>query len=131
MAIPTDDQLNELWDEIGCYYNLYPEVRDTIREAINRWGTLEPIALEDREPQQSDLDDYGFCWWWDEFDESWELLSGDKGAITSIREYNKRDDYPHHYTYWLPHWAIKHPKGVTIHYSDNLNQCNAGVVKNG
>ena len=23
----------------------------------------EPIALEDREPQQTDLDDCGSCWW--------------------------------------------------------------------
>jgi hypothetical protein len=37
-AEPTDEQLDELWDEIGGYYNLYPEVRNTIREALNRWG---------------------------------------------------------------------------------------------
>ena len=39
---PTDEQIDELWDEIGGYYNLYPEVRNTIREALNRWGTPEP-----------------------------------------------------------------------------------------
>ena len=38
---PTDEQLDELWDEIGGYYNLYPEVRNTIREALNRWGNVE------------------------------------------------------------------------------------------
>jgi len=37
---PTDEQLDELWDEIGGYYNLYPEVRKTIREALNRWGNM-------------------------------------------------------------------------------------------
>jgi hypothetical protein len=55
MTTPTDDQIDELWDEIGSYYNLYPEVRNTVREALNRWGTPEPIALEDGEPQQIDL----------------------------------------------------------------------------
>lgn len=41
MIKPTDEQLDELWDEIGGYYNLYPEVRNTIREALNRWGNVE------------------------------------------------------------------------------------------
>jgi len=41
MNSPTDEQLDELWDEIGGYYNLYPEVRNTIREALNRWGNPE------------------------------------------------------------------------------------------
>jgi hypothetical protein len=41
MIEPTDEQLDELWDEIGGYYNLYPEVRDTIREALHRWGNMD------------------------------------------------------------------------------------------
>jgi hypothetical protein len=41
MTEPTDEQLDELWDEIGGYYNLYPEVRNTIREALNRWGNVK------------------------------------------------------------------------------------------
>ena len=45
---PTDEQIDELWDEIGGYYNLYPEVRNTIREALNRWGTPEPKEKEIR-----------------------------------------------------------------------------------
>jgi hypothetical protein len=57
MTIPTDNQIDELWDEIGGYYNLYPEVRNTIREALNRWRTLEPIASEDGKPQHTDLND--------------------------------------------------------------------------
>jgi hypothetical protein len=48
MTTPTDEQIDDLWDEIGEYFNLYPEVRNTVREALNRWGTPEPIALEDR-----------------------------------------------------------------------------------
>ena len=36
---PTDEQIDELWDEIGMYYNLYDEVRNTVREALKRWGT--------------------------------------------------------------------------------------------
>jgi hypothetical protein len=55
MTTPTDDQIDELWDEIGSYFNLYPEVRSTVREALNRWGTSKPISLEDGEPQQIDL----------------------------------------------------------------------------
>jgi hypothetical protein len=41
MTEPTDEQIDELWDEIGGYYNLYPEVRNTIREALHRWGNVE------------------------------------------------------------------------------------------
>jgi hypothetical protein len=41
MTEPTDEQIDELWDEIGGYYSLYPEVRNTIREALNRWGNVE------------------------------------------------------------------------------------------
>jgi hypothetical protein len=39
--IITDEQIDELWDEIGGYYNLYPEVRNTVREALRRWGNVE------------------------------------------------------------------------------------------
>jgi hypothetical protein len=46
MSNPTDEQLDELWDEIGGYYNLYSEVRNTIREALNRWCTQEPEVKE-------------------------------------------------------------------------------------
>ena len=38
---PTDEQIDELWDEIGMYYNLYDEVRNTVREALHRWGNME------------------------------------------------------------------------------------------
>ena len=55
MTEPTDEQLDELWDEIGSYYNLYPEVRNTIREALNRWGTPEPIALGEGEPTDTEI----------------------------------------------------------------------------
>ena len=43
---PTDEQIDELWDEIGGYYNLYPEVRKTIREALNRWGNMRNEELK-------------------------------------------------------------------------------------
>jgi hypothetical protein len=36
---PTDDELDELWDEEGSYFNLYPEVRRTIRAVLARWGS--------------------------------------------------------------------------------------------
>jgi hypothetical protein len=36
---PTDEELDELWDEEGSYFNLYPEVRRTIRAALARWGS--------------------------------------------------------------------------------------------
>jgi hypothetical protein len=36
---PTDEQIDELWDEIGEYFNLYNEVRNTVRAALNRWGS--------------------------------------------------------------------------------------------
>ena len=115
MTIPTDDQISEIFDEICTRYadngigdNLIEIL--TIREALNRWGTPEPIALEDREPQQIDLDDENSCWWWDEMRECWELLCGDMGGIVLIRRCNNTDEYPHYYTHWLPHWAIKKPE---------------------
>jgi hypothetical protein len=36
---PTDEELDELWDEEGSYFNLYPEVRRTIRAALARRGS--------------------------------------------------------------------------------------------
>lgn len=69
----------------------------------------EPISLEDREPQLTDLDEEGCCWWWDEMRECYERICGDIGGIANIRECNKRNDYPHYYTHWLPYWVIKHP----------------------
>ena len=41
----------------------------------------EPIALEDREPQQTDLDDCGSCWWWDDVDGVWESIRGDDRGL--------------------------------------------------
>lgn len=106
---PTDEQIYELWDEVGQYFALYDDVKNTIREALNRWGTPEPVSLEDRDPQHTDLDEYGSCWWWDEVDECYESLCGDVGGVQSIRLYNERVDSPHKYTHWLPHWAVKLP----------------------
>ena len=70
----------------------------------------EPIALEDREPQQTDLDDCGSCWWWDDVDGVWESIRGDDRGLRTIRRFNEDFDHPHRLTYWLPHWAIKEPK---------------------
>lgn len=106
---PTDEQIDDLWDKIGTYFNLYDEVRDTVREALNRWGTPEPIALEDREPQQTDLDEENCCWWWDDVRDCYERICGDVGGIASIKRYNNTDECPYYYTHWLPHWAIKQP----------------------
>jgi hypothetical protein len=70
----------------------------------------EPIALEDREPQQTDLDEEDCCWWWDDVNECYDSLCGDMGGVRRIRKGNKLDDCPHDYTHWLPHWAIKTPE---------------------
>jgi len=118
MTTPTDDQIDELEKEMwfstgvvewGQRENIF-NYRKFVREALNRWGTPEPIALEDREPHHTDLDDCGSCWWWDEVDECYDSLCGDMGGVHRIREVNKLNDYPHHYTHWLPHWAIKYPQ---------------------
>ena len=71
---------------------------------------IEPIALENREPQLSDLDEHNCCWWWDETLQCYEKFCGDMEGIANIREYNKRYDYPHNHTHWLPYWAIKQPQ---------------------
>ena len=118
-TIPTDDQIDELWNEIGGYFNLYPEVRNTIREALNRWRTLEPIALKDREPQFTDLDEDGYCWWWDRVDDVWERMEGDDMGILTINRINKKLDSFHQYTHWVPGWAIKRPTDVLINSTSN------------
>ena len=74
------------------------------------WGKMtEPIALEDREPQPTDLDEEDCCWWWDDVRECYERFCGDTGGIANIHNHNKMNDYPHYYTHWLPHWVIKQP----------------------
>jgi hypothetical protein len=44
--IPTDEQIDELWDEVGSYFNLYPEVRNIVREALRRWGNVEELKQQ-------------------------------------------------------------------------------------
>ena len=46
MKEPTDKEIDELWDEIGMYYNLYDEVRNTVREALERWGNQVDVYDE-------------------------------------------------------------------------------------
>jgi hypothetical protein len=35
---PTDEEIDQLWDDVGEYFALYSEVRETIRAALRRWG---------------------------------------------------------------------------------------------
>ena len=84
------------------------EMMENLGVIANEVG-LEPIPLEDREPQQTDLDEEDCCWWWDDNRECYERLCGDMGGIASIRKFGEMWCYPHHYTHWLPHWAIKQP----------------------
>jgi hypothetical protein len=35
---PTDDQIDELWDKEAGYYELYEEVRNVVRTALDQWG---------------------------------------------------------------------------------------------
>jgi hypothetical protein len=81
-----------------------------VREALNHWGTPEPIALEDREPQQTDLNEEYRCWWWDDSDGVWEIMRGDDRGLRTIRKSNEKLDHPHRWTHWMPYWAIKEPK---------------------
>ena len=71
---------------------------------------IEPIALEDREPQPTDLDEEDCCWWWEEVNQTYERLCGDVGGVASLKEYNKMPGSWKNYTHWLPHWAIKQPE---------------------
>lgn len=113
MTTPTDKQIDDLWDEIVGSYKLYddPSISYHIfREALRRWRTPEPIALDDREPQLIDLDEEECCWWWNEGNECWERFDGDIGGIHNIRIHSEMDNYPHRWTHWVPGWAIKTPK---------------------
>lgn len=57
----------------------------------------EPIALEEREPQLTDLDEEYCCWWWDNTDVVWERMRGDDRGMVSIRKINQKIDCPHYY----------------------------------
>lgn len=109
IEFPTDKQIYELWKEVAKYSVLYSDVdysdvRNVVREALKRWGTPEPVALKDREPQPSDLDKDGCCWWGDSYNEVWEYGC----AYNDIDENLKQ--FPETWTtHWLPHWAIKLP----------------------
>ena len=35
---PTDEELDELWDEEARYFNLYEEARRFARAVLGRWG---------------------------------------------------------------------------------------------
>ena len=35
---PTDEELDEVWDEEASYFNLYEEARRFARAVLERWG---------------------------------------------------------------------------------------------
>ena len=37
-VVPTDDQIDELWDKEAGYYELYEEVRNVVHTALDQWG---------------------------------------------------------------------------------------------
>ena len=97
------------------------EERNELLEMMENLGViangdgLEPIPLEDGEPQQTDLDEEDCCWWWEEGNQSYQRFCGDAGGIASLKAYNKRSWK--NYSHWLPHWAIKEPQ-------EKLNETN-------
>lgn len=111
---PPDDRIDVFVDgfftgetSLDDWYYDTEMMRVFVHSILEHWGTPEPTALEDREPQQTDLDDEDCCWWWEEGNQSYERFCGDAGGIASLKDYNKRS--LRNYTHWLPHWAIKQP----------------------
>jgi hypothetical protein len=41
---PTNQQIDELWDEVASYFHLYDEARELVREALARWGPRTALA---------------------------------------------------------------------------------------
>jgi hypothetical protein len=41
---PTNQQIDELWDEVASYFHLYDEARELVREALARWGPRAALA---------------------------------------------------------------------------------------
>jgi hypothetical protein len=35
---PTDEELDDLWDEVAGYYALYSEAKNYARAVLERWG---------------------------------------------------------------------------------------------
>jgi len=40
-SLPTDEELDELWDEEGAYYALYEEARQFARAVLQKWGSSD------------------------------------------------------------------------------------------
>jgi hypothetical protein len=90
---PTDEELDDLWDEVAGYYALYSEAKNYARAALIRWGRpdMEPVPVAERLPGPEDCDAEGWCWWFDGF--NWML-----------------GRFEEWYTHWLPHHALPVPQ---------------------
>ena len=113
-SISDTEESRKVIQKINEEKNELVEMLENLGVIANEVG-LEPIPLEDGEPQQTDLDEEDCCWWWEEGNQSYQRFCGDAGGIASLKAYNKRSWK--NYSHWLPHWAIKEPQ-------EKLNETN-------
>jgi hypothetical protein len=73
----------------------------TARAVFARWGrpAIEPVSGSERLPGPEDCDAEGRCWWWNSYENMWDLID---------LEYRVRAEFPHS-THWLPRWALPVP----------------------
>jgi hypothetical protein len=104
---PTDQELWELYDDMGGYPENCAWCSNYARAVLARWGrpAIEPVPVSKRLPGPEDCDAEGRCW---------------TGSSDFIDETGARPvPYPASWelrwilnedTHWLPHWALPVPK---------------------
>jgi hypothetical protein len=67
----------------------------------------DPVPFSERGPEESDLDENGDCWWWNENADAWYY--GDSSYCGG---------FP--WTHWLPHWGLPKPVLATDGESNDV-----------
>ncbi len=102
---PTDEELlasvrHFYGDQAAADMGAEDDLR-TARAVFARWGrpAIEPVSGSERLPGPEDCDAEGRCWWWNSYENMWDLID---------LEYRVRAEFPHS-THWLPRWALPVP----------------------
>jgi hypothetical protein len=105
---PTDEDLRALW-RLG-WQSKDPEDGAVLfaEEVLARWGNSQaildsspqPAPINEILPDSEDVDENGFCWLWDNYENVWDW--------THIRTRTRAEMYS--YTHWLPYYALPTPE---------------------
>lgn len=112
---PTDEELWELYDEMGGAPEDAPWVRKYARAVLARWGnhpespdsSTQPIPVSERLPRPEDCDEEGRCWGFHQYNpedddiwESWYLVPT-QHLLPSVQWLG--------FSHWLPANALPQP----------------------